>query len=150
MPSFKFERNIDHSHGRSLRAICSRCWRAAVALALGISATPCWPGGTMGTSELQGLLDQQPAARDALLATVRLSDSAFGEVRFGSHFVHLGGMRAGPYTIPACSKARNESLRSFCARRFAFSTVTAPSCRRRRWKMRNASMSGSGMLCSGR
>lgn len=64
----------------------------------------------MGTSELQGLLDQQPAVRDALLASVRLSDSAFGEVRFGSHFVHLGGMRAGPYTIRAMLKGSEREL----------------------------------------
>jgi len=60
-------------------------------------------GGTLGTVELDSLLAQRPALRDFLRSTLRLSDSAFAEVRLGSHFTHLGGARLGPYTISATS-----------------------------------------------
>jgi len=39
---------------------------------------------------------------------MKLSDSAFAETRLGSHFVHLGGARVGPYTIRATAPDDHE------------------------------------------
>lgn len=63
----------------------------------------CKAGGTLGTEELDGLISQKPEIRDFLRSSVRLSNSAYAEVRLGSHFKHLGGARMGPYTIGAKS-----------------------------------------------
>jgi hypothetical protein len=61
-------------------------------------------GGTLGTDELGDLLAQMPAVRDLIHANLVLSESAFAQIRLGSHFKELGGARVGPYTIGATSK----------------------------------------------
>lgn len=38
------------------------------------------------------------------MSSLVLSDSAFAEIRLGSHFIYLGGARVGPYTIRATLK----------------------------------------------
>lgn len=70
-------------------------------LLLSVSATSSFAGGSLGTDELLPLLAQKPEIRDAVLSSLVLLDSAFGEVRLGSHFTYLGGERLGPYTIRA-------------------------------------------------
>jgi hypothetical protein len=60
-------------------------------------------GGTLGTDELEQLMSQKSEIRDFLRSSLQLSDSAYGEVRLGSHFKNLGGARIGPYTISAKS-----------------------------------------------
>lgn len=61
----------------------------------------CMAGGSLRTEELDKLISQKPEVRDFLRSTLQLSDSAYGEVRLGSHFKHLGGARMGPYTLGA-------------------------------------------------
>jgi hypothetical protein len=70
----------------------------------------CAAGGTLGTEELGRLIAQMPVVRDLLGSSVRLSDSAFAEVRLGPHFKNLGGARMGPYTIQATSKKDGSAL----------------------------------------
>jgi hypothetical protein len=64
---------------------------------------PAFAGGTLGSAELDALLQQQPDVREFLASTLKFSDSAYAEVRLGAHFKNLGGARIGPYTIPAKS-----------------------------------------------
>lgn len=64
----------------------------------------CAAGGTLGTDELDLLIGQMPVVRDLLSSSLRLSDSAFAEVRLGPDFKHLSGARIGPYTIQARSR----------------------------------------------
>lgn len=61
-------------------------------------------GGTLGTDELRLLMGQMPEVRDFLRSSLRLSDSAFAEVRLGPDFINLSGARMGPYTIDAKSE----------------------------------------------
>jgi hypothetical protein len=74
-------------------------------------------GGTLSTAELGPLMGQMPEVRDFLRSSLRLSDSAYAEVRLGPDFINLSGARMGPYTIDAksdgaalvvvlCTKAR--------------------------------------------
>jgi hypothetical protein len=70
----------------------------------------CVAGGTLGTDELGLLISQMPVVRDLLSSSVRLSDSAFAEVRLGPHFKNLSGARMGPYTIQATSKKDGSAL----------------------------------------
>lgn len=80
------------------------------ALLLSVSATSGFAGGSLGTDELLPLLAQKPEIRDAILSSLVLSDSAFGEVRLGSDFTHLGGERLGPYTIRAKVKQSGKPI----------------------------------------
>lgn len=73
-------------------------------LSLALSASPVVAGGTLGTDELGSLLQQQPGVHEALTSSLNLAETAYAEVRLGSHFVHLGGARVGPYTIKATLK----------------------------------------------
>lgn len=70
----------------------------------------CAAGGTLATNELNPLIGQMPVVRDLLSSSVRLSDSAFAEVRLGPHFKTLGGARMGPYTIQARSRRDGSAL----------------------------------------
>jgi len=74
------------------------------------SAAPCLAGGTLGTEELKLLMLQQPIVHNALMSSLDLAESAFAEARLGSHFVHLGGARVGPYTIKATLKQSREEI----------------------------------------
>jgi hypothetical protein len=60
-------------------------------------------GGTLSTVELGPLMGQMPEVRDFLRSSLRLSDSAYAEVRLGPDFINLSGARMGPYTIDAKS-----------------------------------------------
>jgi hypothetical protein len=79
-------------------------------LLLSVSTTSSFAGGSLGSDELLPLLAQKPEIRDAILSSLVLSDSAFGEVRLGSHFTHLGGERLGPYTIRAKVKQSGKPI----------------------------------------
>ncbi|MGZ5199168.1 MAG: hypothetical protein ACXWC4_05295 [Telluria sp.] len=67
-------------------------------------------GGTLGTNELSSLMAQMPEVRDFLRSSLRLSDSAYAEIRLGSDFIHLSGARMGPYSIDAKSQKSGKSL----------------------------------------
>lgn len=67
-------------------------------------------GGTLGTDELRLLMGQMPEVRDFLRSSLRLSDSAFAEVRLGPDFINLSGARMGPYTIDAKSEKDGKPL----------------------------------------
>ncbi|KQV61029.1 hypothetical protein ASC95_06330 [Pelomonas sp. Root1217] len=56
-------------------------------------------GGSLGTDELAILLEQRPKEIAAVRTEYELSEAAFADIRFGNHFIHLGGARAGPYTV---------------------------------------------------
>lgn len=71
---------------------------------------PALAGGTLGSEELDALLKQQPDVREFLTSTLKLSDSAYAEVRLGEHFKNLGGARIGPYTIQAKSLKDGRSI----------------------------------------
>lgn len=61
----------------------------------------CSAGGTLGTEQVDALLQQWPTVRAFLTASLEMEDSAFAEIRLGSHFKHLGAWRLGPYTVRA-------------------------------------------------
>jgi hypothetical protein len=61
--------------------------------------TPARAGGSLGTDELATLMQQRPKEIAAIRAEYELSDAAFADIRFGNHFTHLGGARAGPYIV---------------------------------------------------
>ncbi len=67
----------------------------------------------MATTELEPLFLQEPKVIEYLRATLEFRDSAWAEVRLGSHFNHLGGARVGPYLIEAWPKysERNHGLK---------------------------------------
>lgn len=67
-------------------------------------------GGSLATDELDQLIGQMPLVRDFLRSTLTLSNSAYAEVRLGSHFKNLGGTRMGPYTVMAKSKSDGSPL----------------------------------------
>jgi hypothetical protein len=67
-------------------------------------------GGTLSTVELGPLMGQMPDVRDFLRSSLRLSDSAFAEVRLGPDFINLSGARLGPYTIDAKSEKDGKPL----------------------------------------
>lgn len=67
-------------------------------------------GGTLGTNELGRLMGQMPEVRDLLRSSLRLSESAYAEVRLGPDFINLSGTRTGPYTIDATSKKDGKHL----------------------------------------
>lgn len=74
-------------------------------------------GGTLSTNELNSLMGQMPAVRDVLRSNLRLSESAYAEVRFGPDFINLSGARMGPYTIDARStKDGKPFVVVFCTR----------------------------------
>jgi len=75
-----------------------------------IAGGPCLAGGTLGTDELKPLMQQQPDVYEALSSSLRLADSAFAETRLGPRFKHLGGARAGPYTIKAALKQSRKEV----------------------------------------
>ena len=77
---------------------------------IAISAGPCLAGGTLDSKELEPLIRQQPTVREALLSSLVLSNSAYAELRLGSHFIHLGGARVGPYTIKATLKESHKEV----------------------------------------
>jgi hypothetical protein len=67
-------------------------------------------GGTLSTVELGPLMGQMPEVRDFLRSSLRLSDSAYAEVRLGPDFINLSGARMGPYTIDAKSEKDGKPL----------------------------------------
>lgn len=77
---------------------------------LAISASQCFAGGTMNAEELKQLIGQKPAIGEALAYSFELSDSAYAEIRLGSHFKYLGGARVGPYTIQATLKTSHKRI----------------------------------------
>lgn len=77
---------------------------------MAISASQCFAGGTMNTEELKQLIAQKPAIGETLAYSFELSDSAYAEIRLGSHFTHLGGARVGPYTIQAALKPSHKRI----------------------------------------
>jgi hypothetical protein len=63
-----------------------------------------WPGGSFSFEEtLESLLKSDAPIGKHLLATLDFADSGFA-TRLGNHFVHLGGLRVGPYDIEAKPK----------------------------------------------
>lgn len=64
-----------------------------------IWANTCWAGGTVGQREVLELLSQKPALKEFIVQGFDLPDSAWADIRLGSHFEHLGGTRLGPYTL---------------------------------------------------
>lgn len=81
---------------------------ALIAMAA-LPGAPTWAGGSLGTDELAPLLRQRPQEIAAIRKDHRLSDSAFAQVRFGSHFKHLGGARMGPYEVQLYPRASGEA-----------------------------------------
>ncbi len=79
-------------------------------LSLALSASPSLAGGTLDTGELRSLLQQQPGVHEALTSSLNLAETAHAEVRLGSHYVHLGGARVGPYTIKATLKQSRKDI----------------------------------------
>jgi hypothetical protein len=67
-------------------------------------------GGTLSTNELDPLMGQMPAVRDFLRSNLRLSESAYAEVRLRPDFINLSGARMGPYTIDAKSTKDDKPL----------------------------------------
>lgn len=65
-------------------------------------------GGTMDEAELLELLKQKPQIREFILQNFDMPKGAWGAVRIGSHYPHLGGKRLGPYTIQVAPKGRTE------------------------------------------
>jgi len=53
----------------------------------------------MDMSELQPILKQNPTFLANLTANYAFPESAYVELRLGSHFKKLGGARMGPYTF---------------------------------------------------
>ena len=69
---------------------------------LGLAAPGlCSAGGSVEFSVVDQLIRQEPAIHSWLSSSLVLPDTAFAEVRFGSHFKHLSGGRMGPYTFVA-------------------------------------------------
>ena len=73
-----------------------------------LPAIPAWAGGTLETDELAPLLRQRPQEVAAIRREFLLGDSAFAQVRIGSHFKHLGGARMGPYEVRLTPRASGE------------------------------------------
>ncbi len=61
----------------------------------------CGAGGSVEFKVVDQLIRQQPVIYGWLRSSLVLPDTAFAEVRFGSHFKHLSGGRMGPYTFMA-------------------------------------------------
>jgi hypothetical protein len=71
----------------------------------------CSAGGSVEFKVVDQLIRQQPTMYRWLSSSLVLPDSAYAEVRFGSHFKHLSGGRMGPYTFiakPTASSASGE------------------------------------------
>lgn len=96
-----------HAAGRVARLAPSAGF---LLLSLALSASPGLAGGTLGTEELRPLLQQQPGVHEALTSSMNLAETAYAEVRLGSHFAHLGGARVGPYTIKATVRQSRKDI----------------------------------------
>lgn len=92
------------------RASCLAPSARCLLLSLAISASPSLAGGTLDTGELRSLLQQQPEVLEALTSALNLAETAHAEARLGSHYVHLGGTRVGPYTIKATLKQSRKDI----------------------------------------
>lgn len=64
----------------------------------------CHGGGTLDEGELLELLKQKPQIREFILQNFDMPKGAWGAVRLGPHYPHLGGKRLGPYTIEVAPK----------------------------------------------
>jgi hypothetical protein len=64
----------------------------------------CSAGGSIEFKVVDQLIRQQPIIYSWLSSSLVLPDTAFAEVRFGSHFKHLSGGRMGPYTFMAAPR----------------------------------------------
>ena len=69
----------------------------------------CSAGGSVEFKVIEQLIRQQPTMYSWLSSSLVLPDTAFAEVRFGSHFKHLGGGRMGPYTFMAKPRASSST-----------------------------------------
>lgn len=58
----------------------------------------------MDEGELLELLKQKPQIREFILQSFDMSHGAWGAIRLGSHYTHLGGKRLGPFTIQLALK----------------------------------------------
>src|ERR1043165_7957035 len=89
--------------------------RLPVGALLTLMLAPAWAGGSLETDELTPLLRQRSKEIAAIKAEYELSDAAFADIRFGNHFTHLDGARAGPYVVRlhrrAAAEPRERALR---------------------------------------
>jgi hypothetical protein len=59
---------------------------------------PALAGGSLDFEQVRQLLHEKPALEVLLTQTLQVEHSGMG-VRLGFHWVHLGGLRIGPYTF---------------------------------------------------
>jgi len=78
---------------------------AALFAALAASSQPLAAGGSVAFSDIQDLLDQQPAIKSLLAESLEVAAGGMA-VRIGSHHPALGGKRMGPFEFDA--KPRGE------------------------------------------
>jgi len=86
-------------NGRSMRF-------ALFILALLLFPPICKAGGTVEFDQIDRLLQQKPEIRAALVGSLVMPNSAYAQVRLGSHFDHLGAYRLGPYEFQAFPKGQ--------------------------------------------
>jgi hypothetical protein len=75
--------------------------RILFALVIALVPLTCAAGGSVEFDQIDRLLRQSPQVRVALLRSLSFPDSAYAEIRLGSHFRHLSAYRLGPYTFEA-------------------------------------------------
>lgn len=83
----------------------SRCMRFLLGIAGLAASSLCSAGASVEFKVVDQLIRQQPIIHGWLSSSLVLPDTAFAEVRFGSHFKHLSGGRMGPYTFRAKPRA---------------------------------------------
>lgn len=82
-----------------------RCMRFLLGIAGLTASSLCSAGASVEFKVVDQLIRQQPIIYGWLSSSLVLPDTAFAEVRFGSHFKHLSGGRMGPYTFRAKPRA---------------------------------------------
>ena len=68
-------------------------------------------GGTLEFAQVEKLLREQPATYRWLSSTLVFPSGAWAEIRLGSHFPALGGVRIGPYSFIAERKGEGSASR---------------------------------------
>lgn len=76
-----------------------------IAFGMACGASPAFAGGSVDFENVDRLLRQHPAVYQWLASSLVFPDTVYAEVRFGSHFDHLGGGRMGPYSFLARPKS---------------------------------------------